>query len=118
MSSTFKLLALLVIAAYFVMILYLLKKKMLYIRYVLLWLVTGAVMALLVVCPQVISWFFQWCGFQLFSNGLFAMLILFILCILLAVTSIVSRLNEKNRRLVQEIALLEKRVRELERKNK
>lgn len=116
MNNTFKLLALAVIAAYLVLILYLLKKKMLYLRYVLLWLVTGAVMALLVVYPQVISWFFHWCGFQLFSNGLFAVLILFILLILLAVTSIVSRLNEKNRRLVQEVALLEKRVRELEKR--
>lgn len=114
MGTTFKLLALVAIMVYFVLILYLLKKKMLYLRYVLLWLVTGSVMVLLVVYPQIISWFFRWCGFQVFSNGLFAVLILFILLLLLAITSIVSGLNDKNRRLAQELALLEKRVRELE----
>lgn len=118
MNGMFKTLALLAIAAYLMLILYLLKRRMLYVRYVLLWLVTGAVMALLVVCPQVIEWFFRLCGFQLFSNGLFVVLILFILLILLAVTSIVSRLNEKSRRLVQGLALLEKRVRELEQREK
>lgn len=114
MGNLFKFLALSVIALYLVMIIYLLKTKRLYLRYALLWLLTGAVMILLVVCPQSVRWFFKLCGFQVFSNGLFTVLILFILLILLAVTSIVSGLNEKNRRLAQTVALLEKRVRELE----
>ena len=117
MGEAFNGIALLVIAVYFVAIIYLLKKGRLYLRYVLLWMLTGAVMALLAVCPQTISWFFKLCGFQLFSNGLFAVLIFFIFLILLAITSIVSELNEKNRKLAQRIALLEKRVRELENEN-
>lgn len=107
-------LALVVIVFYMVAILWLLKRGMLYLRYALLWLLTGMVMIVLLLWPQSVEWVFKLCGFELFSNGLFAVLILFILLILLAITSIVSRLNEKNRRLVQEIALLEKRVRKLE----
>lgn len=115
MSVLFQALSLSIIVGYLLVILSLLRKRKLYLRYVLLWFLTGVVMALLVICPQLIAWFFRLCGIQVFSNGLFAVLILFILLILLAVTSIVSRINEKNRRLVQQVALLEKRVRELER---
>ena len=47
-------------------------------------------------------------------NGLFALSIGFILSILMAVTSIVSRQLKKINRLIQENAILEKRIRELE----
>lgn len=36
------------------------------------------------------------------------------LCILMSITSIVSKLNSKNKSVAQQLALLEKRVRELE----
>ncbi|MDE7017865.1 MAG: DUF2304 domain-containing protein, partial [Lachnospiraceae bacterium] len=47
-------------------------------------------------------------------NGLFIMCIAFMLMILMALTSIASRQNMKIRTLVQEIGILDKRIRELE----
>ena len=114
MNTFFNALALAVIAIYMVLILYLLRMKKLYLNYALLWLLTGGVMVVLVLFPQLLQWFFVLCGIEVFSNGLFAVLVFFILLILLALTSIVSNLSERNRRLTQIIALLEKRVRELE----
>ncbi len=114
MNTFFNALALAVIAIYMVLILYLLRMKKLYLKYALLWLLTGGVMVVLVLFPQLLQWFFVLCGIEVFSNGLFAVLVFFILLILLALTSIVSNLSERNRRLTQIIALLEKRVRELE----
>ena len=47
-------------------------------------------------------------------NGLFIIAIGFMLMILMALTSIASRQNMKIRLLVQEIGILDKRIRELE----
>lgn len=48
------------------------------------------------------------------TNGLFALILFFILIILMSLTGIVSKMKEKNKQLIQQCALLEKRVRELE----
>lgn len=116
MYTVFNILALGIIAIYLIAILILLKNGKLYLKYALLWFFTGAAMIVLVLFPEILQWFFNLCGIQVYSNGIFAVLILFILLILLALTSIVSRLNERNRKLTQAIALLEKRVREMEKK--
>ena len=50
-------------------------------------------------------------------NGLFIMCIAFMLMIMMALTSIASRQNMKIRSLVQEIGILDKRIRELEENN-
>ena len=73
-------------------------------------------MLVVTVVPKTLAWFFEFCGIEVFTNGLFAMWIFFILLILLSITCIVSGLNEKVRRLTQQMALLEKRIRELEEK--
>lgn len=116
MSTLFTVLVLLIISLYLVFVLYLLKKKRLYLKYALLWLFTGILMIALTLFPQILGWFFDLLGFEVYSNGLFSILIFFILLMLLVLTSIVSALNEKNRRLVQTVALLEKRIRDLESK--
>lgn len=116
MNIFFSALAIIVILIYIGAIFYLLHTKKLYLKYALLWLFTGVIMIALILFPQMLQWFFTLCGFQVFSNGLFAVLVFFILIILLALTSIVSRLNEANRKLVQTVALLERRIRELEEK--
>lgn len=102
------------VLAYLASIVVLLKKKRLNLKYALLWLLTGLVMLIVVLIPQSLTWFFDLCGIEIFSNGLFAMTIFFVLLILLSITCIVSGLNEKVRRLTQQCALLEKRLRELE----
>ena len=53
-------------------------------------------------------------GIQSNMNGLFLIIIGFMLMILMALTSIASRQNMKIRALVQEIGILDKRIRELE----
>ena len=56
-------------------------------------------------------------GIQDNMNGLFIFAIGFMLMILLSLTSIASRQNRKLRTLTQELAILEKRVRDLEKKD-
>lgn len=105
------------IIVYFVIILYFLKKRALELKYTLIWLVAGAVMLILVAFPQLMTGIIRMLGIQSSMNGLYIALIAFIIMILMTLTSIVSRLAYKAKALIQEIALIEKRVRDLEMQN-
>lgn len=102
------------IIVYFIIILYFLKKRALELKYTLIWIVAGVVMLVLVVFPQLMTWIIRMLGIQSSMNGLYLVLIAFIIMILMTLTSIVSRLAYKSKSLIQEIALIEKRVRDLE----
>ncbi len=71
-------------------------------------------MALLVAFPELLIWLNGLTGIQGSMNGLFIWMIGFIICILLSLTSIVSRQNSKIRQLIQLTSRLEARIRELE----
>ncbi len=108
----------LAIIFYFIIILYFLKKRALDLKYTLIWLVAGSVMLILVVFPELMSMIIRLLGIQSNMNGLYIALIAFIIMILMTLTSIVSRLAYKAKTLTQEIALIEKRVRDLEQQRK
>ena len=102
------------VIVYFIMILIFLKNKTLGLRYTLLWMFAGMILAVLVIWPELLSRLVRLVGIQNNMNGLFIMAIAFIVMIMMSLTSIVSRQTNKIRHLIQEIAILEKRVRELE----
>lgn len=103
------------VICYFIIILYFLKQRTLNLKYTLLWLLSGAVMGILVIFPELLTYIIRFLGIESNMNGLFIMCIAFIIMIMMALTSIVSRQNAKIRKLVQEIGILEERVRELDR---
>lgn len=104
------------IVLYFIIILYFLKNKSLELKYTLIWLVAGGVMLVLVAFPQLMLVIINLLGIQSSMNGLYIALLSFVIMILMTLTSIVSRLAYKMKTLIQEIAILEKRVRDLEQK--
>lgn len=114
LGTTLRISLIVAIIIYFVIILWLLKEKKLSLKYTLLWILAGVVMAVLVVFPKVLTWLSRLVGIQSSMNGLFIFCIAFIIMILMSLTSIVTRLNRKVRVLTQELAILEKRIRELE----
>lgn len=92
------------------------RAKRLEFRLSLPWLCLLLVLLLLDLFPQIVSWLSGVLGIELPINMLtffglaFSMMLIFIL-----MTSL-SHMNERQKKLVQEIALLKKRVEELERK--
>lgn len=112
--STLRITLIAAVICYFIMILYFLKQRALDLKYTLLWLLAGAVMGVLVAVPELLTAIIHIFGIQDNMNGLFIFCIGFILMILLSLTSIVSRQNRKVRTLIQELAILDKRLRELE----
>lgn len=113
-SRTLQIFMLLAVAVYFVLLFRLLKKRALNLKYTLLWLFSGVLMLMLAVFPQLLNWLSTLLGIYEPTHALFAMVFFCVIIILISLTSIVSKLNDKNKRLVQVIAILEKRVRTLE----
>lgn len=102
------------VICYFIIILYYLKKRMLELKYTLIWLVAGVVMGIMIYFPELLVYFVGIFGIQSNMNGLYILCIAFIFMILMTLTSIASRQQLKVRILIQEISMMEKRIRELE----
>ena len=105
------------VICYFIIILYYLKKRMLELKYTLLWLAAGVVMGIMIFFPELLAAFVRVLGIESNMNGLYVLCIAYIIAILMSLTSIVSRQAFKIRTLIQEISMLDKRIRELESKD-
>lgn len=105
------------VAAYLFVILWLMKKQKLSVRYSIIWLFSAAVLALFAVFPYIVLVLRDLTKIVTPSNLIFMMAIAFLLLISLCLTSIVSGLSEKIKKLAQQNALLERRVRELEKQH-
>lgn len=106
------------VICYFIIILYFLKQRALNLKYTLLWLLSGVVLGILVIYPELLRHVTRILGIESNMNGLFIICIGFMLMIMMALTSIVSRQNVKIRQLVQEISILDKQIRELKQDKK
>ena len=99
---------------YLLLIFRLLKIGKLCIKFSLLWLARGAVLVLFAVCPYVVYVLRDILEIQMPSNLVFLLLFCFVLLVLLILSVAVSAYADRLKRLTQENAMLEKRVRELE----
>lgn len=104
------------IAVYFICTFVLLKKKSLNLKYTLLWIFLGIVFLLVVIFPVILKVPMQMIGVVEWTNGLFALLLLILMIIDMSITAIVSKMNERMRKLVQQCAMYEERIRKLEEK--
>lgn len=112
--STLRITLYIAVICYFVLILYYLKKRMLELKYTLIWLFAGLVMGVMLFVPELLVFFVHLLGIESNMNGLYVLCFAFIIAILMTLTSIVSRQTMKIKILIQELSMLEKRVRELE----
>lgn len=97
-----------------VIMFHMLRKERLELKYTLLWLMALIVTAVVVVAPQIVFQIATWVGIINPVNLVFFVEGAFVIAILLSVTAIVSGLNRKIRRLAQELALLDERIRKME----
>ena len=118
MSRGLQILLLAVVLVFFFVVISLLKKKKLSLRYTLLWLGLGVVLLILVLFPPVLHWISGLLGIASEMNALYVLLIGGLVVLSLYLTSLASDQSDRIRRLVQELSMLEKRVRELEKKEK
>ena len=105
------------ILLFFVLIVLLLRRKSLDIKYTLVWFLTASIMLILTIFPGLIIPVGHMLGFEVFSNAIFSLLFGFVITIILSLTTIVSKQSRMIKTLVQTNALLEKRLRTLEEKS-
>lgn len=118
MTDTLRKILIVFMIIYFMVVFRLLKKKHLMLKYALLWLFIGVAMSLLVLFPQLLYVLSHIFGIVDMMNCLFTFAIGFVIVLLMAQTAIVSKQSEKIKNLVQDNALLEKRIRSLEKEQK
>ena len=99
---------------FLLVILWLLKKGRLTVRYSIIWLMASGVLMVFAVFPYIVLVLRDWLNMEMPVNVIFTLVIAFMLLLLLSLSTIVSGFSQKLKRLSQENALLEKRVRDLE----
>lgn len=99
------------------LILLLMKKKKLEVKYSIIWLTFSLVMIIFSLFPYIVLVLSDITRVINPVNFIFLTQIIFILLILLSVSAVISGFSRKIKQLAQANAILEKRVRELENKN-
>ena len=114
MNITLRIFLAIAIIFFLVIIINLLRKQKLNLQYSLIWLFSVFALLLLITFPEIVYWISRIVGIETPVNVVYVIEAMFVLLILLSITIIISDLNEKNRKTIQALAILEKRVRELE----
>lgn len=102
--------------ALLVIIFVLLKKNLLTVKYSLLWLGLSIVLVVFAAFPYVVFVLRDILDIQMPVNLVFLLMFCFVLVVLLSLSVAITQLADKCKRLTQENALLEERVRRLERR--
>lgn len=109
---------LLAIFIYFLSVIFLLKNRNLQLKYSLLWGVAGIFMFFIALFPDLAINIIHKLGIIDTNIGILAIVLFLLMLIVMSLSSIVSKLDVQNKKLVQKIALMEYRLRILEDENK
>ena len=106
--------AIIVGVLFLVMMIDLIRKNRVALKYALLWLFSGLLMILLAIFPKILDRMARLVGIYSPVNALFAVLLCCGLVLMISFSVIMSGNKKAIVRLTQEISLLENRIRELE----
>ena len=99
---------------FILIIIIMIKKHKLSVKYAIIWLLAGFVLLVFAMFPYVVKLIRYFVGIELVSNLVFMMLISFLILVVLGLSSTVSIFSVQIKKLTQNQAMLEKRIRELE----
>ena len=114
MTNTLRLILAIAMVIYFAILTFFVRRREINLKYTLLWLFVGVVLLVLVLFPGLLTLIARLLGFQTEMNALFSAVCFAIILLEVSLTAIVSRLNEKLIRVIQQTALLENRIQRLE----
>lgn len=110
-----QILAIVASSAVLIFVLASLRRGVLREKYAVLWLATGALLVVLSWFPDLLVWAAAALGVQLPSNLLFFLAAVLLLLVSVQLSYEISRVEERSRRLAEEVALLANRIDSLER---
>ena len=118
LATHFRIILAIGVALYFALILNFIRKGRMSLKYSLMWLLTGLVMLVFAISPQLAAGLAHVLGIYSDANTIFFVGIAFVVIIVMSLTVIVTGQTERIRNLTSSQALLEKRIRELETKER
>lgn len=113
MDSKLQIFFIIAVVVYLIAIIHLLKRGKLNLKYTILWLVAAFVLLIATIFPNLMYLLSSIVGIETPINSAIVLASMFMVIILITLTSIVSSLNQTLRSLVQKVALLEKELREI-----
>lgn len=117
MSIVLRVILIVLSLVFLVAVIRLVSQKRLQLKYSLMWLLMGVLLLVSALFPRIVSLIAHAAGVELTSNFVFIAGIVFLMGISLSLTYIASWQSHDIRQLVQRVALLEKRIGELENKD-
>ena len=118
MQISLKLVLIVITLIYILLILKSIKKKKLQMSFSLFWLITGILLIIALVIPNLVENISKTLGFEIPANMLFCLTIFVSFYLIFNLTVALAKENKKNTLLIQEVSLLKKRVDELEKSKK
>ena len=117
MSLALQIVLLVLVVIFLLAIIHLLRKGKLSLKYSLIWIFSSIILLIMIIFPQLSIQVSKWIGVEVPSNFIFMLEGIFVLVILILLTLIVSNQTSRLTRLTQAVAILERRIRDLEEKN-
>lgn len=113
-SNRLQICAIIAVVLFFIALISLLRKNRFELKYSLLWLLSGVIMLILALFPRILDWFAKLIGVYSSVNALFAVLLCCGVMVMISLTAIISKEKREIIRLVQEMAIIENRLRKAE----
>lgn len=114
MSLTLRIAFIVILLIYLFCILKSVKRKNMRINYLIFWSITGILLVIALIAPNFVENVSNFLGFGLPINMIFSIAIFIILYLIFDLTKQISKEENKNIMLIQEISMLKKKVEELE----
>lgn len=118
MQNPLKIFLVIVLLIYLFLILKSVKNKNMRINYLVFWSITGIILIIALCVPNFVDNVSKSLGFELPINMIFSFAIFIILYLIFDLTRQITKEQNKNISLIQEISMLKKRVEDLEKKDK
>ena len=116
MQTNLKIALVIVVLIYIFFILRSVKRKNMRIGYLIFWSITGGILIVALLIPNLVENISNALGFGMPINMIFSIAIFIVLYLIFDLTILISKEQNKNTLLIQEISMLKKRVDELEKK--
>ncbi|MCI8273611.1 MAG: DUF2304 domain-containing protein [Clostridia bacterium] len=118
MQISLKIALIIILVIYLLCIVKAVKKKNMRINYLIFWSITGIILIIALLVPNLVEDAASLLGFEMPINMIFSIAIFIILYLIYNLTTLISKEQNRNILLIQEISTLKKRVEELEKNNK
>ena len=118
MQEKLKIALIIIVLIYIFFILKSVKRKNMRINYLIFWSITGAILIISLLAPNFVENISNFLGFGLPINMIFSVAIFIILYLIFDLTKQISKEQNKNIMLIQEISILKKKVEKLECENR